>query len=672
MEPIRPGDFSDITTVTDPRLDPTGGHVAYLRTVPDDDESYATSIFLHSFATGAERRLTIPAGADAEPRWRPDGSAIAFVSDRLTEDERPQLWCLPIDGGEARQVTTVCGGVSSLAWSPDGDRIAFTQQVDPTDIEADRDLEVPEGYEREDPDPRVIDRTIYRANGRYFDRRREQVYVVDVETGSIDRVSTWDDTDHQLPVWGTDTTLFYLTKAGPDPDDSLTFQFVRIDLDTGDAEVIADVEGFVSRMAATDDGRVLFDHAPTPRPTLRPIYLRLLDPDTSEIRTLTEDLDRTLDHFGRIMEDGAYAYFITPDEGGQVLRRTTLEGATEEVLVDPTADVDGFDVRGDELVIAQGNWEYPSDLWYRSDPAAAERRLTTVNEDLLAERAVERPEELWFEGPDGDAIQGWLLTPPAEAPTDEPYPLILEIHGGPHFMYTTSGSMWHEFQSLAGAGYAVLWTNPRGSTGYGAEFLRAIADDWGDVTAADLLTAIDEVTERDEIDGDQLFVTGGSFGGYQTAWLIGQTDRFAAAVAQRGLYDLPTFYGTSDSYRLVESEFDVVPWEDHALVYDRSPLSLVEEVATPTLLLHSENDYRTPIATAEMYFRALRKLEVPVRLVRYPREGHELSRSGEPAHRIDRLERITRWFDGYGEHTDVPPALERSPNADLSTAPTIR
>lgn len=665
MEPITAADFHDIASVEDPNVDPAGERVAYVRRVPDGDEEYATAIHAVEIEDRSDNRLTVEKGNDSQPRWSPDGETLAFVSDRLTDDDRPQLWLLPTTGGEARQVTEVAGGVSSLEWGPDGDRLLFTQHVTEEDHDEDRDLEVPSDFEPEEPDPRVIDRTIYRANEQYFDRRRERLYLVDLADETVQRVDSWEDIDQRFPTWGGEDRIYYLENIGDDPDDSLEHAIFEHDVETGERSRIVEFEGFPGGLDAAD-GHLVYGVTPTPRPTLKQPDIIHIDVETGEQSNLTEELDRALYGPLRIDPVNEFVYFTTPDTGGTTVRRVPLTGGEIEMLTEADATVSTYDVSGDTLAYEQSEWDHPGDLFVRTVDDGSQERLTSLNEELLEERDIIEPEEYWFEGPAGEEIQGWLLTPPSEAATDAPYPLVLEIHGGPHSMWSTSGTMWHEFQSIAGAGYAVLWTNPRGSVGYGQEFASAIADDWGDVTLDDLMAAVDTIIERDDIDSDQLFVTGGSFGGYQTAWTIGRTDRFEAAVAQRGVYDLPAFFGTSDAYLLIESEFDATPWETQEFLYDRSPTTLVESVETPTLLIHSDDDYRTPAATAEMYFRALRKLDVPTRLVRYPREGHELSRSGEPGHRVDRIERIIRWFDGYAEHTDIPPALERPPNEGLS------
>ncbi|WP_281195973.1 S9 family peptidase, partial [Halorubrum sp. F4] len=319
------------------------------------------------------------------------------------------------------------------------------------------------------------------------------------------------------------------------------------------------------------------------------------------------------------------------------------------------------------VALARSEWDHPGDVFLFDAAAGTTARLTELNADLLADRHVGEPEETRFES-DGTEIQGWVLTPPEFDPdADEEYPLAVEIHGGPHAMWSTAGTMWHEFQTLAARGYVVFWSNPRGSTGYGEAFSWAIDRDWGETTLADVTAGVDETIDRYPIDEGNVLVTGGSFGGFMTAWAVGRTDRFRAAVAQRGVYDLTGFYGSTDgAYGLLEGDFDTVPSKEPGWLWEQSPTGHAHEVDTPTLLIHSEDDTRTPICTAELYHRILRKNGVDTRLVRYPREGHELSRSGEPGHIVDRIERIARWFDGYSEYHDAPRALDRPDGAGLT------
>ncbi|RLM68244.1 S9 family peptidase [Halorubrum sp. Atlit-8R] len=688
MEPITAADYRDLVVPSDPRVSPDGDRVAFVRRQPNGDDSYETTVYLVDAAgEGEPRRLTISEGSDAEPRWSPSGDRIAFTSTRGADDDRQQLWVLPLGGGEARRVTDAVGGVSQIAWSPDGERIAFVQSVTADDREADRDLAVPDDYEPEEhPDPRVIDRTVYRAAERYFDGRRPGVYVVDADAsvggvtdpdpaGAVERV-TDRDADFAAPSWGDADTLYYTEAVGDDPDDSVEIAIREHDLASGESEVVHTTTGWGAALAATHDGRVAFTHAEPEQVSMQPTDLRVLDAESGAVTDLTGGIDRGLarDTAPQWGPDDETLYFATPDEGKTALWHVPADGSADPERLLRPGTVSGATVGGDAgagpesvtVAYAASEWDHPGDAFAYDAAADETARLTELNADYLAERAVGEPEEVRFES-DGVEIQGWLLTPPEPADADEPYPLAVEIHGGPHAMWSTAGTMWHEFQTLAARGYAVFWSNPRGSTGYGEAFMQAIERDWGAVTLDDVMAGVETVAERPEIDADDAFVTGGSFGGFMASWAVGQTDYFSAAVAQRGVYDLTGFYGSTDAaYKLVEGDFDTVPSEEPQWLWEQSPTGHADAVDTPTLLIHSEDDTRTPICTAELYHRILRKNGVDTRFVRYPREGHELSRSGEPAHVVDRIERIARWFDGYSEHHDAERALDRPEDDGLS------
>jgi dipeptidyl aminopeptidase/acylaminoacyl peptidase len=667
MERIEAADYHDLVGVESPRLSPDGETVAFVRREPDDEESYRATVHVAPLGDGQPRRFTLAEGVDSEPRFSPSGDRLAFVSTRGADDDRPQLWVVPTDGGEARQVTDVVGGVSGIEWSPDGTRIAFLQHVSPEDRQEDRDLAVPEEYQPDTPDPRVIDRTVFRSMERYFDGARPGVYVVDLDGDEVARV-TDRDYDHASPTWADESTLYYAVKQdGPDTDDSDEHTIVAYDTDAGEREDVHTVQAWATHLAATSDHRVayLYNHD---RASLRPTELAVLEVETGDVHEPLADVDRTVgwDAPPQWGPDEETVYALTPDEGATALWAAPGDGTdAERVLRDDWASIDGAHVGADAVAFVRSEWDHPGDVFVASRGGAEERRLTRVNADYLDERAVSRPDEVRVDGPAGE-VQGWLLTPPDFDP-DEQYPLVVEVHGGPHAMWTTSGTMWHEFQTLAARGYAVFWSNPRGSTGYGEEYAAAIDRDWGEATMADVMAGVEQVSERSFVDSDQLFLTGGSFGGYATSWMVGHTDAFAAAVAQRGVYDLTGFYGSTDwAYKLVEGDFDTTPWDEPDFLWEHSPVAYADRVETPTLVVHSDDDYRTPANTAELFHRGLRKHGVDTRLVRYPDEGHELSRSGQPGHVVDRIERIARWFDGYSEYHDAERALDRDPDAGLT------
>lgn len=680
MDRITAADYERITKPGEVRLSPDGKRVAFVRRRPTDEESYEATICVVPVAgDGDARRLTILEGEDAEPRWSPSGDRLAFTSTRGADDDRQQLWVLPIDGGEATQVTAVVGGVSDIAWSPDGTRIAFVQSVTADDRAAERDRAVPDEYDPDPPDPRVIERTVYRSQQRYFDGRRSHLYTVDLaelregpDGGAITR---WSQGAVEIasPGWLDPDTLVYADAwVGEDPDDSLEFDVLRHDLARDETDRLYRSTGFAPTLAVAPDGRVAVPFVEPERASLHQAELDVYDPATGTVERVTDGLDRTLQYdVEPAWGPGAdRLYFATPDEGAvsvwsvspenpDSLTREVREGEVSALSVGPGGDETAT------IALAMSQWDHPGDVFVRVEDAI--RRRTRLNEEYIAGVTVSEPEPIAFDSPHGP-VEGWLLTPPAGT-AEEPHPLIVEVHGGPHLMWGPSGTMWHEFQTLAARGYAVFWCNPRGSAGFGADYLRAIERDWGPVTFADIEAGIDAVVARPAIDGDAVFLTGGSFGGFLTAWAVGSTDRFTAAVAQRGVYELTGFYGTTDgAYKLVEGDFGTTPWADPTFLWEQSPASRAHEVDTPTLVMHGDEDHRTPPASAELFYRILRKHDVDTRMVRYPREGHELSRSGEPAHVIDRLERIARWFDGYSPHHDAPPALARPDDADLTAS----
>ena len=689
MDSIEASDFHELASVSEPRVAPGGERVAYVRTVPSDDEEYEATVYVAPVGGDESQRFTVREGQDAAPRWSPSGDRLAFTSTR-GDGDRSQLWVVPADGGEARQITSVAGGVATPVWSPDGSHLAFVQQVAPDDREAGRDRWVDEAYEPEEPDPRVVDRTVYRAEGRYFDRRRPQVYVVDVDAvdgvgndeesagDAVTRV-TECDADHFSPTWGDAETLYFgrqvPREAETDADDAIRIEIRRCDpAEPEDDELVTRDEGWGGFVRAASDGRVAYFHTPAERSTLQQTEVRVYDAANDETRTPTAGMDRTMAYHS-VLEWGAdeeRLYVTTPDDGSVVLRRFPWDADDSDDAPDPSTvvagegmDVDAAHVGRDVLAYTASEWDHPGDVFISTPGGGEGNRLTRVNADVLDGVAVPQPEELRFET-DGHEIQGWLLTPPD---ADGTSPLVVNVHGGPHIMWSDAGTMWHEFQSLASAGYAVFFCNPRGSAGYGADFMQAIEGDWGDVTGADVLAGVDHVTDRAAVDASNVFLTGGSFGGYLTAWLAATSDRFDATVAQRGVYDLLGFYGSTDvAYHLVEGDFGTDPWADPEFLWAHSPVAHADDIDAPTLVLHAENDFRVPVDGAEFLFRALRKTGTDTRFVRYPREGHELSRSGEPGHVVDRIERIRRWFDGYSDHHDAQPALERPPSAGLSAA----
>jgi dipeptidyl aminopeptidase/acylaminoacyl peptidase len=349
---------------------------------------------------------------------------------------------------------------------------------------------------------------------------------------------------------------------------------------------------------------------------------------------------------------GGWLYFTVPSDGAVALYRVRPgEGAPQRV-VSGARGVLGFDVAGGAVAWAQMSPQRPSDVYAAALDGGGERRLTTLNDSLLARVYVADYEEIRYPSFDGKAVQGWFLRPIGWRAGQRP-PLAVEMHGGPHTMWGPGeASMWLEYQSLAGAGYTVFFANPRGSEGYGQAWLQAIRQNWGTPPARDILTGADSVLARGLADQAKQAITGGSYAGYMTAWIVAKEapERFRAAVAQRGVYDLTIWWGSANTWQLFEGEFGGRPWEQPELARAQSPLTYVANVRTPLLMLHGALDNRVGVASAQAFYRGLKEENREVELVLYPREGHEVTRSGEPEHRIDHMLRIVDWFERHITH----------------------
>jgi dipeptidyl aminopeptidase/acylaminoacyl peptidase len=677
-----------------PAYSPDGRWLAYVRvTVEQSGNRYRRSIWIQPAEGGPARRLTA-GDSDADPRWKPDGQAIAFVSSR--EGGKPQIFLISTSGGEARRLTSAANGASDPAWSPNGRRIAFLARVN-AEERALEDAAPPvqelDAWEQEQEqvrrahaeeqrlDPRVISRMPYRSGTAFFDDRRDQLYVIDVpeddeqEPGRARRL-TDEDVHFSRPAWMPDGTAL-LTTATRDPEaDSLFayYDIVRVPVpDQGRAASERLTRGGYSCFdprPAPDGSLIAFMHRDERQPLALGSRIAVIEPGGGPWRDLTFAADLDVEEF-RWSPDGRALFFTAGWWGEAPIYRVDLaaalaapraaehslgEGLETEVHIlaarhEPVAAsagriVNAFDVGPDgSLAFVAGSAADPCELFVWR-PGGEERQLTQIGRRLLSQRQVARVEQLRYAAPDELEVQGWVLYPPGFDPARS-YPLAVHIHGGPHVMWGPGfRSMWHELQVFAAAGYITFFCNPRGSEGYGRRWRDAIHGAWS-TAALDIQAGIDALIARGGVDEARIAVTGGSYGGYMTAWLVAHSDRFCAAVAARGVYDLVSFHGTSDAHELIEFEFDGFPWENRELLWAESPLAHAHRITTPLLILHAEQDYRVPISQAEQLFSVLRRRKVPTELVRYPREGHELTRSGEPRHRADHMRRTLEWFERY-------------------------
>lgn len=679
--PVTALDLYHLRTASGVAVSPDGRRVVYVVTLPDSAENrYRRDLWIADADGSGARRLTWLGGASLDaPSFSPDGRMLAFVSAR--DGGKPQIWILPVaEGGEAWPLTDLKTGASNPAWSPRGDRIAFTSSFTPAELAAegtgkqdpsrvsaadirriDRDraaalaaIRAKFATETKDRAPNVVTRRNHLGETSLAEERYAQLYVVEVRPGAKPNRLTANRFPTGGAAWSPDgSSLVYaatVPEAEQHPDYADDSDLFVISASGGTSRRIAEPRYTASNPAYSPDGRYivyqrqLFD---TRFRTAVNNELVVMRTDGTDRRSITAPLDRGVGSF-ELTRDG-WVYFTVQSEGAIPLYRTRLDRIAPQRVVSGPRGVTAFDVAGRTVAWAQMEPQRPSDVYSARLDGKGERRLTTLNDSLLAQVYVGDYEEFWYRSFDGRRIQGWFIRPIGYQAGSRP-PLAVEMHGGPHSMWGPGeSSMWLEYQTLAGAGYTVYFSNPRGSGGYGEEGLQSIHRNWGSPPARDILIGADTVLARGLADPRRQFVTGGSYAGYMTAWLIAKEapERFRAAVAQRGVYDLTTWWGASNTFELYEGEFGGFPWQDPQIAREQSPITYVENVRTPLLMLHGEADYRTTIAGAELMYRALKALNRPVEFVRYPREGHELTRSGEPAHRVDHTYRILEWFERH-------------------------
>jgi dipeptidyl aminopeptidase/acylaminoacyl peptidase len=668
-------DLYRLVWLEDPQVRPDGREVAFVRvTIDRPANANHRAIWIVSTSEGHPRRFTSGVN-DTSPRWSPDGRWLAFVGRR--GDQMPQLYVVRRDGGEARCLTSLPQGISHPAWSPDGRRIAFLSRLNaaeraredsgepepaPPDEFTRKQVAKRRKYEEERRfDPRVVRRLPYRAGVDFFDDRYAQIYLIDVPEEDDDpapkpRRITDADLDFGAPVWMPDGQAL-LTTATRNPEGDSQFFF----FDVLRVPVMPEGRAEPQRLTApgftywnprpSPDGRLIAClRAPEGQPFSAGTLLAVMDASGGALRDLTAATDLSIEAFDWL-PDGDGLLCLAAYRGAQPLWQVALDGSGCQRLDQMPDDrlIAECDVGADGTVaFVAGDAANPCELYVR-DPVGVERRLTAFNAPLLEERIVAPYEELIYAAPDGQKVQGWVIHPSDFDPARPGgYPLAVYIHGGPHLMWGPGvRSMWHEWQVAAARGYVVFFCNPRGSDGYGNAWRLATQSNWGFADAPDIHAGIDALLARGYIDPRRIAVTGGSYGGYMTVWLIAHSDRFACAAAARGVYNLLTQHSTSDAHELVELTFEGFPWENHALLWRHSPLAYAHRITTPLLILHAERDYRVPISEAEQLFTFLRRRKQVVEFVRYPREGHELTRTGEPDHRADHMRRILEWFDRF-------------------------
>lgn len=708
-------DLFDFHWIGDPQISPDGARVAFVKVSVDAKKTgYTTSIWVVSTKGDEPPRRMTDGEHDSTPRWSPDGKWLAFVrvpqppagppsGPEAGEPEHgaaPQIYMLPLSGGESWKVTDLPRGASGPEWSPDSKWIAFTSTTNPDDLARARKHEqkpeetaarkgTPEAgpaAAKPSPEPehvsdvRIITRSVYRLNGvGYLDPKHPQhIWVIAAPHSSEDMVKPRQLTSGKFQengiMWANGSEhIYYSTTKAEDPSYELPHADIcSVAVNGGNPERVLTINMAPRAMSLSPDGKQLAFCAGTNQPVRS-----YTEPDlwvvnlaaNAKPRNLTEkfDFDVCSGPFGdqetpragggsRILwsHDGRSLFTTTAEHGRGNLMEFDVASGKITPVTNGNQDVDSYrsTADGSKFVVQISTPISIGDLFWVDAPGAPPRQLTHINDRLFSHLKLTEPEEFWYTSFDGKKIQTWIQKPPDFDPNRK-YPLILDIHGGPHAAY--GWVFEHEFQWMAAKGYVVLYPNPRGSTSYGQEFGNIIQYRYPGDDYKDLMAGVSEMIKKGYIDPNKLGVTGGSGGGLLTDWVIGHTNRFAAAVSQRDIASWAAWWYAADFTLFQPSWFKAPPFEDPQDYVDRSPITYIKNVHTPLMLIVGDVDYRTPPAAgAEEMFRALKFLRRPVIMVRFPGESHELSRSGRPWHRVERLEHIVGWFDKYLQGKDRP------------------
>jgi dipeptidyl aminopeptidase/acylaminoacyl peptidase len=667
---ITANDILNFHWATGPQISPDGSKIiyTYVTTNPKND-GYQTSLWIVPTSGGGHPRQLTSGIHDSSAQWSPDGRMIAFVRSEPGGEggRRPsgQIYLLSLEGGEARPLTDLPRGAGGPVWSPDGKSIAFSSGTTPKDLEK-------KAADEPASDVRVILKAVYRANGGGYvqNEHPSHIWIVDLPavpgTPQKARQITKGQFSESDINWAKDgSKLYYTSNRELEPYYAERGSDVYSVSATGSGEPmkVASIEGSIHGLSLSPDGRKLAFIGTLNGKPIRSYSepdLWVMSLDGGAPKNLTADYDFDIgggvggDQHAPAGGQGGGKPFWTAD-GAAIVVNSSEEGKVNLVRVDAsTGKVTHFTNGNHDLLAFSASTDVTKVAAILSTPTnigdvfcfdGSFHQLTRINDELFSQLKISEPEMIWTTSFDGRKIQSWVQRPPDYDPSKK-YPMILNIHGGPHAAYGYTFD--HEFQWMAAKGYLVLYPNPRGSTSYGQDFANIIQFHYPGDDYKDLMAATDDVIARGWVDPKKMGVTGGSGGGVLTNWVVGHTDRFAAAVSQRSIADWSDFWYTADFVLFQATWFRSAPWEDPADFKARSPITYIDKVKTPLMLIEGGEDYRTPPGSGgEQMFRALKYRHIPTAMVQFPGESHELSRSGKPTHRVERLEHIVAWMDKY-------------------------
>ncbi|MEN0644277.1 S9 family peptidase [Alkalicoccobacillus gibsonii] len=648
---ITPEDLLQLRSVTSPALSSNGEQLVYVETTLHNEKNAYAAELMKTSLTDPHSTVQLTQGEHVNrlPQWSPKEEILAFISNRTGT---PQLFLLS-GWGEPKQLTEEKKGVTDFKWSPDGTQIAYTSVQLPEDEKEDK--------EDKQLEPLVVNKMKYKSDASgFWQGEYTHVFTVDIQSHKHSQLTS-GEMSYTLLDWMSDSQQVLVTSVNQkDTDFVFTNDLLILSVETKEQVQLTDQTHVISEASVSPDGAYIAMRAHErayENATHFEIYL--LELATTTWTKLTADWDvqlgpvvaadflqNTVDPGLVWSQDSKSISLLVSSNGNVDVYQVSVDG-TREALLTGEQHVYGFALHpdGQTLVAGISTSGHPGDLYLTKVKTNEVTRLTTSNDSVLDELEVVQAEEIRFTHEEGHELQGWLMKPSGFS-EGESYPLIVEIHGGPHAMY--ANSYMHEFQTLTSRGFAVLYINPRGSLGYGQEFVNAVRGDYGGGDYRDIMAAVDYTLEQNPwIDETRLGVTGGSYGGFMTNWIVGHTNRFKAAVTQRSICNWTSFYGVSDiGYYFTEWQIQADLNETDKL-WKHSPLAYVNQIETPLLILHGEKDYRCPIEQAEQLYIALKRREKTTTFIRFPEANHELSRSGKPSLRLRRLEAIGQWFDQY-------------------------
>jgi dipeptidyl aminopeptidase/acylaminoacyl peptidase len=634
--------FMEMETVGSPSISPDGRQILFARGgVDKTNDRSRLNLWIVDVDGKRVRELTHGNWRDFSPVWSPDGKRIAYLSDR---DQTTQIHVLWVETKEVAQLTRLERAPQNLTWSPDGRSLAFTCFVpDDTPILGVKLPPRPAGAKWAAPAV-LVDRLSWAADGRGpLPRGNTHIFTIDAVLGGTPKQITSGDYSHSAPEWSADgRTIYFSAIRKPEPEYEFgDSEIYAVDLATLDIKALTDRKGPDGNPRVSPDGKwIAYTGYDDKNYTSHLSSLYLMDASGGRKRLLAGDLDNSPSVVGW-SADGSGVYFVLQSRGESNLHLAPLQGPVRKIT-QGTHVLSGLSLaRNGQAAAVVSSFQRPGYLvTFAVSKPDAWKELVDVNADVLEGVRLGQAEELWFKAPDGLDIQGWLIRPAGFEPGQK-YPMLLWIHGGPWSMYSVAFN-W-EWQNFAANGYAVLYLNPRGSTGYGQDFVNGIQYSYPGKDYDDLMAGVDAALARGFIDPENLFVCGGSGGGVLTAWIVGHTDRFRAAVSMRPVINWHSFVGTTDGpnwYR----QFRKKPWEDPLEYAVRSPLHHVSNVTTPTMVMTGEADLRTPMSQSEEYYRALKMLKKDTLLVRMPEEYHGWRR---PSHRLLQQLYLQAWFEKY-------------------------